>query len=161
MYMVNTFSIKDGAIQGTDNISCKATDDFFKCIRDRTKICRKPTCWELKDPKDNGQIYLPRQFFNERRGRQVQIRQALFQLIFQVPAPVGRKIMMACGNKRCLNPLHMRVAGWKIPWCDLERYLVENNPDVGWITRDQAKLYHGYDPQKRIAKDILEGEVEP
>jgi hypothetical protein len=135
MNMVNTFSLKrDIVVDGTLPHSA----ELFKAVRDRTIQCRVPTCWELKDPKDQGSIFLPHQFFNSRRGRQVQLRQVLFQLIYGEPAPIGRSIRMACGNKRCVNPMHMKVTGWSPPWGIIEKYI-----GVGWINRTDAEQYYG------------------
>lgn len=133
--MVNSFTIKGDVVFGSTHT--RQTDEFFKCVRDRTNECKVPRCWTLKDPRDKGGIYLTKHFFNERRGRQVQIRQVLFQLVYQEPAPIGRAIQMACGDKRCVNPMHMKVAGWQPPWPVLEKYMGI------WITRSQAEQFYG------------------
>ena len=134
MNMVNAFTLKGEVVHGTSQT--RLTDEFFKSVRDRTNECKVPRCWELKDPKDKGEIYLPRQYFNERKGRYCQIRQVLFQLIYQEPAPLGRTIQMACGNKRCVNPLHMKVTGWRMPHEVLAKY------EGIWITRSDAQQFY-------------------
>ena len=133
--MVNTFTIKGDIVHGT--AQTRLTDEFFKSIRDRTNECKVPRCWLLKDPKDKGDVYLPRQYFNEHKGRYCQIRQVLFQLVYQEPAPIGRTINMACGDKRCVNPMHMKVTGWQPPWGIIEKYIGV------WITRSQAEQFYG------------------
>ncbi len=126
------------------NISLKDGTLIRKHIRDRCDVCWVPTCWELKDPKDHGRMYLPRKWISDEpvktRGRYVQIRQLLFQSIFQEPAPLMRQIRMRCGNNRCINPAHYSVTGWQPPWSIMHRMIDE----LGWITEEQAtKWYFG------------------
>jgi hypothetical protein len=131
--MVNKFTLKKSVINDTHSQLVK---DFFICVRDRTVEFQVPRCWILKDPHDKGGIYLPRQFFNERRGRQVQIRQVLFQLFYQTPPPLGRALQMACEHKLCQNPLHVKIRGWQAPWPIVEAY-------IGlFISRSDAEQYH-------------------
>lgn len=145
VYMVTTFTINQEVFHNPS-----VEKSFFKSVRDRINECQVPRCWILKDPADKGSIYLPRQFFYDRRGRRVQIRQALFQVTYREPAPIGRTIQMACGNTRCVNPAHMKVAGWEPSWAALNEVMGH------WITEPEAKKWHGWKMKEEVeAEKIL------
>jgi hypothetical protein len=111
-------------------------NEIRKRVRDRVDKCDVPDCWVLVDPNDNGQLALDRHFFhNSKHGRHVQIRQVLFQLTFHALPPVGRIIRTKCPTKNCVNPAHYKIAGWKMPYEDMQKLIKELN----WITQEQAE----------------------
>lgn len=109
-----------------------------KQIRDRCDRCYVPDCWTLKDPNDKGQIFLSKKLITTGKWRKAQIRHVLFQSTYGEPVPIGRVIRMRCGNKRCINPAHYSVSGWRPPWEVMHRMIDE----LGWITEEQAKEWY-------------------
>jgi hypothetical protein len=110
-----------------------------KQIRDRAEVCYVADCWPLKDPHDKGSIYLPKKFLvsssseSIQKQRRVQIRHILFQIAYEEVLPVGRLTRMRCGNNRCLNPSHIKVANWQPKYGAVRKMLHQ-----GWLTQEQA-----------------------
>jgi hypothetical protein len=110
--------------------------ELAKMLRDRCEKCYTSDCWVPKDKKGKGQMFLPHYYFtNTKRGRYVQIRQVLFQIAYQEPPPLGRKIHMHCETPGCVNPGHMYVKGWSPRW-EAVHDMIDRR---GWLTEEQAK----------------------
>jgi hypothetical protein len=69
----------------------------------------------------------------QQKWRRVQIRHILFQIAYDELPPIGRAIRMRCSHKNCINPDHMRVAGWEPKYRSVHKMI-----DREWLTREQA-----------------------
>lgn len=105
-------------------------------IKDRVEGCLQPRCWELKDPKDNGQIYLDKRV-SFTGGQLVQIRRYLFWDAYK-QLPARRKLIMKCKNIRCCNPAHATYKGFDPPYTKIEAML-----ELNWITEAEVKRWWG------------------
>jgi hypothetical protein len=112
---------------------------IFKKVKDRCDVCRIPQCWLLKYPGDDGQIYLPRQFFrNARRGKAVTIKQALFRLAYNESPPVGQPLRNICdGGPLCVNPAHLVTRTWRPTYAQIFKMVGR-----GWLTWEQADEWY-------------------
>jgi hypothetical protein len=124
--MANIFRIRESEYEYTR---------IKKEIRDRVDVCYAPVCWELKDPDDNGQIYLDKNILDEEKGRHVQIRRLLFLTTWQT-LPDRRKLIMRCHNHRCINPAHATYKGFKPPF-SIVKNLASGGKDHRWLTEKQ------------------------
>ena len=79
-----------------------------------------------------GQIFLSKKYLTTGKWRKAQIRQVLFQSVYGEPVPIGRVIRMRCGNKRCIDPAHYAISGWRPPWEVMHRMIDE----LEWITEE-------------------------
>jgi hypothetical protein len=136
-----------------------------KQIKDRVEVCYIPDCWPLKDPNDKGSIYLPKKFIvsssseSIKKQRRVQIRHFLFQIAYEEVLPIGRLTRMRCGNNRCINPAHIKVAGWEPDYRPVRKMV-----NLGWLTQEQADEWFAgikedsetetEQPEKPPARDI-------
>jgi hypothetical protein len=141
--MVNEFSIEVAFEDGKPEPV--AMSRILKEIRDRVDTCRVPQCWKLIDPHDDGQIYLPHQFFRGQKGKAVQIKQALFRMTYNKSPPVGQQIRNICGNPRCRNPAHFITKTWKPTYEEVFKMVSR-----GWLTWDQAEGWYGIDGTKEV-----------
>jgi hypothetical protein len=119
-----------------DSFRIKEDRDYYKTqlrkqVRDRTKECYVPRCWELKDKKDKGAIYLHRKI--TKPPRHVQLRRLLFLRAWD-EVPDGHRLTMRCGNDRCINPTHATYPGFW-PHADIVHKLI----DKMWLTDEEAK----------------------
>lgn len=85
------------------------------------------------------QNYLPKKFMGisssegMKKWRRVQLRHILFQSAYDEFLSGGRVIRMRCRHKNCINPAHMKVAGWEPKYRAVHKMLSR-----GWLTREQA-----------------------
>ena len=91
-----------------------------KRIRDRVEKCDVPDHWLLKEG-ESGLLSLDHRYFDSKYAKHITIRQALFQLTYRELPPLGRIIRMKCEKKRCTNPTHFEVTGWKPPYDFMQR----------------------------------------
>jgi hypothetical protein len=124
--------------------------ELQKRIRDRVENCKIADCWLLKENED-GQLFLDRRFFDSGGGRTMQLRQILFQMTFHTQPPLNRIIRMDCrpeeNRKRCQNPAHYQIAGWKISAEDQARLVHE----LQWITQAQIECRRPMKKGKKMA----------
>ena len=107
-----------------------------KHIQSRVIGCEEPRCWELKDEDDQGTIYLERHITGD-IGRYVPIRRYLWVLTYERPLRHKRKIMMRCGNSRCVNPAHMKVKGFDEPYKVVFDMVADK-----WLTLEQLQKWY-------------------
>ena len=104
-------------------------------IKERVDGCLEPRCWELKDPNDNGRIYLKRKVTTDGKGQYTYIRRYLFCDVYK-HVPARHRIDMACGNTKCVNPAHATYKGFQRPH-DQVKAMFER----GWLTEKQEEAY--------------------
>jgi hypothetical protein len=148
--MVNELNIKQRYVVtgdvGPDAKKVKEAPQAFtkvrKKIRDRCDNCYIPDCWCLISSTDNGQIYVPPQFFEglSKKGRAIQIKQLLFRWAYDRSPPVGQSIWNICKHKNCINPAHFITRTWKPTYEDVSRMVLR-----AWITWEQAEKWYGYE----------------
>ena len=93
-----------------------------KRIRDRVEKCDVPDHWLLKEG-ESGLLSLDHRYFDSKYAK--------------LP-PLGRIIRMKCEKKRCTNPTHFEVTGWKPPYDFMQRCVQE----LGWISEEDAMQMH-------------------
>ena len=110
---------------------------LFKEIRDRVIDCWEPRCWRMKDDDDIGQIYLDSSTIVGGVGRCVQIRRLLFLLGYGF-VPDRRKIVMRCGNSKCVNPAHAMVKRFNPEIEKIHEFIDEKC----WLSEEDAKIWY-------------------
>ena len=149
MYMVNEFSIQIPFVTGEGKEKPPALSRIIKKIRDRCEVCYIADCWNFISPDDDGQIYLPHQFFRglSRRGKAVQIKQVLYRFAYDRSPPVGQTLRNVCGHPRCQNPAHFITKTWKPTYEEVFKMVSR-----GWLSWDQAEEWYGIDGTEEVAK---------
>lgn len=126
-------------------------------IKTKAKGCNSPLCWTLREPvSSNSKIWLkPKEVgVNSKKGKWVSVKRLLFFLEYeQLPL---KNIYNACGNKKCINPAHMRMRGWEgdLMFTDMIPYHI----DKKWLYPDDAEHWYHYDPDKECV--MIKEEVE-
>lgn len=150
--MVNQFKIKDIMFREMPGYRAPLQDLLDK-IENSCEGYGTVNCWRLKDAFHKGDMYVPRKFFVDNRGRRVQMRQLLFQVVFRMPVPVGQLIKMGCGESICINPGHYTVKGW-MPQPEILQQMIGN-----WLTPKRALEIHGYVCESTTVDEPIGGHI--
>jgi hypothetical protein len=109
-------------------------------IRSKVDGCGFPNHWIIREPlKSNEKLWLRPRDLDTQRGKQVQVRRVLYYIEYG-GLPL-KEITIICGEKRCVNPAHMRVSGFEKE-CNVH---IEDQIEKGWLYPDDAEQWFGWD----------------
>ena len=118
---------------------------IIRKIRTKAKMCGTPYHWVLREPvKSSELMWLRPKDVDKRRGTRVPVRRVLYFLEYGT-LPL-KQIHMACSEKLCINPAHMRIRGFE----EEANAHIEKQIEKGWLYPDEAEELFGWTNKHNI-----------
>ena len=125
---------------------------IIRKIRTKARACGTPYHWRLREPIDsNAVMWLRAKDMDKKKGVRVPVRRVLYYLEYK-ELPL-KQVAMACGEKDCINPAHMRVRGFEL---EADKH-IEQQIEKGWLYPDDAERWFGWHNKHnlQIPEDIV------